>query len=107
MRVVLLLLPLVLAPAVARAQAEFPASCPSELAEVDASFVETQEHLEKGFKGDKAAKCEAVAHHIDVMKHGIDVFMRCMSGHDQGENVGQLGDSIEDFEYIAQNLGCP
>src|SRR5262245_51094336 len=98
----LALLSVILLSGAAHAEEPFvaPASCPKDFEAMEASFVETQERLEKDFKGDKATKCAAIAHHIDVMKTAIDTFNRCLpEGFEQRENVGQLAVSIEDFLY--------
>lgn len=90
------------------AQVGSPA-CQTDLAAVDASFEETLARLGKITQATPVAeKCAAFKHHVEVMQNGIEVFDRCMDdGHDKGENIGQLGASIEDFQYIMQNQGCP
>lgn len=89
--------------------AEFapPPTCDADLAAVDASFVETQARLNKVTSADKVEMCAAIRHHIEVMANGIAVFDRCMpDGHDKGENIAQLGASIDDFLYINRRQGC-
>ena len=96
------------APLPASPPPEQQASCPAALADVDASFVETQTRLDKAGKADQAEKCAAVRHHIEVMANGINVFQRCLpAGHDKGENIAQLGASIGDFLDVSDSLGCP
>lgn len=95
-----------LLPAVALAQQPSPA-CQADLSAVDDSFDETLARLDKAGKGDQAEKCAAVAHHLDVMTRGRDVFLRCLPpGHDRNENVAQLNASIADFREIQANLKC-
>ncbi|MEJ0013529.1 MAG: hypothetical protein WDM94_13090 [Bauldia sp.] len=87
--------------------AEPLATCPADLAAVDASFAETQARLDKVTQADKVELCAAIKHHIEVMANGIAVFDRCMeNGHDKGENIAQLEASIDDFLYINENQGC-
>lgn len=83
-------------------------SCEAELQSLDASFRETQQRVESAWdSNDDDKKCAAVRHHLEVMRHAGDVFDRCMTGHERDENVGQMIDTIEDFEYAAEDLGCP
>jgi hypothetical protein len=92
---------------VARAQ-ELAPGCPADLSGVDASFEETQARLQKAGNADRAEKCAAIRHHVEVMANGINVFQRCMpDGHDKGENIAQLGASIGDFLDINEAQGCP
>lgn len=82
-------------------------ACKADLAKVAASFDETLARLDKAAKGDQAEKCAAYRHHIDVMIHGRDVFLRCLTGFDQREDVLQLKLSIDDFRTIVANQHCP
>jgi hypothetical protein len=87
--------------------AEFAPRCDADLAAVDDSFRETIERLDRAAKGANAEKCAAWRHHVEVMTKGVEVFLRCTpEGHDQRENVGQLGASIEDFNTIIADKKC-
>lgn len=86
---------------------ETPAACKADLAEIALSFDETLARLDKAAKGDKAEKCAAYRHHIDVMIRGREVFLRCLTGFEQQENVLQLDVSIGDFRTIVANQHCP
>ncbi len=81
-------------------------ACGADLAAVDASFEETLARLEAAWKGEQEEKCAAIRHHIEVMTNAGDVFMRCLTGMAQRENVGQMSDSIEDFTYVLADQGC-
>jgi hypothetical protein len=88
------------------ALAEAPATCPADLAGVDDSFKETLARLDAAGKAGDAEKCAAIHHHIDVMSAAREVFVRCLTGHDLGENVGQIDASIDDFRHILQSEKC-
>ncbi len=76
------------------------ADCKSDLAAVDKSFTATLERLDAAAKGTQAEKCAAYRSHVAIMTNGYNVFMRCMSGHEQRENAGQMGVSIADFNEL-------
>ncbi len=76
------------------------ADCRADLAATDKSFEETLKRLESVAKGTQAEKCAAYRSHVEVMTKGRDVFMRCMTGYSQRENVGQMNDSLEDFDTL-------
>lgn len=76
------------------------ADCKADLAAVDTSFTETLKRLESVAKGTQAQKCAAYRSHVKIMINGYNVFMRCMSGHEQRENAGQMSDSIGDFNEL-------
>lgn len=76
------------------------ADCKADLAAVDKSFTETLKRLESVTKGTPAQKCAAYRSHVKIMINGYNVFMRCMSGHEQRENAGQMSDSIGDFNEL-------
>jgi hypothetical protein len=84
-----------------------PATCPADLAKVDDSFAETQTRLDAAGEADDAEKCAAIRHHIDVMSAAREVFMRCLTGHDFGENVGQIDGTIDDFRILLRERKCP
>ncbi len=104
-RSVLMGVVLALAPAPAFA-AEGDAACVTDLAAVDKSFRETIARLEAAGNAPRGEKCAALRHHIDVMTRGREVFQRCLSGLPQRENVGQMNDSIQDFEGIVLLQRC-
>ena len=76
------------------------ADCRNDLAAVDRSFKETLERLDKVKNGTPAAKCPVYRRHVDVMVRARGVLQRCNSGTTQRENVGQMNDSIEDFQEL-------
>ncbi len=85
-----------------------PATCPADLAGLDATFDETLQRLDAAGKStDLGEKCAAISHHIDVMRHAAEVFDVCTTGHSRGENMGQALGTIADFQDIAQQIGCP
>lgn len=100
--VILVVLALLASPASAGPSA----ACKEDLAAVDASFAETLDRLDSAANASPAEKCAAYRHHVEVMKAGREVFLRCLAGHDQSENVGQLEVSIEDFLVVIGNK-CP
>ena len=90
------------------AEGELPATCPADLAALDATFVETQQRLETAWKSeDDAQKCAAIRHHLEVMQHAASIFDVCTTGHGREENMGQAIGTIADFEDIASELQCP
>jgi hypothetical protein len=76
------------------------ADCRADLATTDKSFEATLQRLESVAKGTQAQKCAAYRSHVQVMIKGRDVFMRCMTGYAQRENVGQMNDSLEEFHEL-------
>lgn len=93
-------LPLLIALAALSMTAPARADCKSDLAAVDKSFTETQNRLDSVEKGTQAEKCAAYRSHVAIMTNGYNVFMRCMSGHEQRENSLQMAVSIDDFNEI-------
>jgi hypothetical protein len=106
-----LALVLALAPLGAAAHAgEFvpPASCPADLAAVDATFDGTLARLKGVSEDDPAELCAAVKHHVEVMENAAAVFQRCLpEGHDKRENLGQVIGTDADFRDISANHDCP
>jgi hypothetical protein len=76
------------------------ADCRDDLKAVDKSFEETLERLEKVETGTPAQKCPVYRRHVEVMTKARGVFQRCNTGTTQRENVGQMSDSIEDFQGL-------
>lgn len=76
------------------------AACPEDLAANDVRFTQTLERLESVKNGTKAQKCEAYRAHVKIMEQGREVFQRCNTGTTQRENVGQMNDSIADFQAL-------
>ena len=76
------------------------AGCPEDLAANDVRFEQTLKRLELVKKGTKAQKCAAYRSHVKIMEQGRAVFQRCNTGLTQRENVGQMNDSIEDFQTL-------
>jgi hypothetical protein len=99
-----LVVPLTISPAWAQGD---PA-CPGDLAATDASFEETLQRLDSAFKTkDQTQRCDAIRHHIEVMRAAGDVFDRCTTGHEREENLGQVIGTIADFQDVAAEMGCP
>lgn len=96
------LLLLLIAPAAIALSVTAPAQadCKADLAAVDKSFTETQSRLDSVEKGTQTQKCAAYRSHVTIMTNGYNVFMRCMSGHEQRENSLQMAVSIDDFNEI-------
>ena len=66
-------------------------ACNVELSGVDDSFDETHARLKQADGGDLAMKCSAVARHIDVLRKGVEVYLRCIPpGPDRDETVASL-----------------
>ena len=86
--------------AIALAPAPAGADCRDDLAAVDRSFKDTLARLEKVKNGKPAQKCPVYRRHVEVMARARGVFQRCNSGLTQRENVGQMNDSIEDFQEL-------
>ena len=76
------------------------AGCPEDLAANDVRFTQTLERLEAVKNGTKAQKCAAYRSHVKIMEQGREVFQRCNTGTTQRENVGQMNDSIGDFQAL-------
>jgi hypothetical protein len=76
------------------------AACPEDLAANDARFNQTLERLEAVKNGTQAEKCAVYRSHVKIMEQGRAVFQRCNTGTTQRENVGQMNDSIEDFQAL-------
>jgi hypothetical protein len=76
------------------------AGCPEDLAANDVRFEKTIKNLESAKNATKAKKCAAYRSHVKIMEQGREVFQRCNTGTTQRENVGQMNDSIEDFQEL-------
>ena len=76
------------------------ADCRDDLKAVDVSFEETLERLEKVKNATAAQKCPVYRRHVEVMTKARGVFQRCNTGTTQRENIGQMNDSIEDFQEL-------
>ena len=74
--------------------------CRDDLAAVDRSLEETIERLEQVKNGTPGEKCPVYRRHVEVMTRARAVFQRCNTGLTQRENVGQMNDSIEDFQEL-------
>ncbi len=77
-----------------------PASCGADMAANDARFKATIQRLESVKNGTQAQKCAAYRSHVQIMKQAVPVFRNCTRGLAQRENVGQMNDSIGDFEQL-------
>jgi hypothetical protein len=56
---------------------------------------------EKQFvKGDLAKNCALLRQNLVDLTNARGPMDRCLSGHDHGENVGQIDDSIEDVRPV-------
>lgn len=86
--------------AILRVSTPAGADCRDDLAAVDKSFEATLERLEKVKTGTPAQKCPVYRQHVEVMTKARGVFQRCNTGTTQRENVGQMNDSIEDFQEL-------
>jgi hypothetical protein len=86
--------------AVAPAQAQVPAGCTADLAANDKRFEETLARLESVKNGTQAQRCAAYRSHVQIMQRAIPVFDRCTTGLGRRENIGQMNDSIGDFQEI-------
>jgi hypothetical protein len=91
------MLALILAAAAGPAAAQMSAACRADLAALEPTFEETLARLDSVANADQAAQCAAWHHHVTVMENARDVFMRCLTGFEQRENVGQMVVSIADF----------
>ncbi len=76
------------------------AACPEDLAANDVRFKETIARLESVKNGTQAQKCAAYRSHVQIMQRARVIFARCTSGLGQRENIGQMNDSIADFEEL-------
>ena len=81
------------------AQVPSPA-CQKDLADNDMRFKQTIQQLDSVKNGTQAQKCAAYRLHVQIMKQSIPIFQRCTSGLGRQENIGQMNDSIADFEQL-------
>jgi len=51
-------------------------------------------------KGDFVGLCRLLRRNLEDMVKARDPMARCMTGHDQGENVAQMDASIGDIRYV-------
>ena len=51
-------------------------------------------------KGDFVGLCRLLRRNLDDMVKARGPMARCMTGHDQGENVAQMDASIGDIRYV-------
>ncbi len=75
-------------------------ACRVDLEANDKRFEQTMAKLESVKNGTQAQKCEAYRSHVKIMEQGREVFARCNTGTTQRENVGQMNDSIGDFQEL-------
>ena len=54
-------------------------------------------------KGDFVGLCRLLRRNLQDMTRAREPMARCMTGHDLGENVGQMDASIGDIRYVLAN----
>ena len=50
--------------------------------------------------GDFAGLCRVLRLNLKDMTQAREPMARCMTGHERGENVGQMDDSIQDIRFV-------
>lgn len=64
-------------------------------------YVQAVAAREKKFvHGDLATNCQLLRQNLDDMMRAVGPMERCMTGHDRGENVGQMNASIGDIRQV-------
>jgi 1,4-dihydroxy-2-naphthoyl-CoA synthase len=76
------------------------AACDDDLAANDVRFKQTIQRLDAAKTGAQAEQCAAYRSHVQIMQRGREIFARCTTGLAQRENVGQMNDSIADFQSL-------
>jgi hypothetical protein len=56
--------------------------------------------------GDMARNCQLLRQNLTDMVAAREPMNRCLKGHEHGETVGQMNDSIEDIRAVLANK-CP
>lgn len=51
-------------------------------------------------QGDFAGLCRLLRQNLQDMTRAREPMARCMTGHERGENVGQMDASLEDIRYV-------
>jgi hypothetical protein len=51
-------------------------------------------------RGDFVALCRVLRQNLQDMTQARDPMARCMTGHERGENVGQMDVSIQDIHFV-------
>jgi hypothetical protein len=74
--------------------------CQRDLATAN-KLIDTIAAREKLFvKGDLAKNCMLLQKNLADLTNAREPMDRCLTGHDHGENVGQIDDSIEDVRAV-------
>ena len=81
--------------------------CRRDLGAMELNFAETLHRLDRARLAAQGEKCAAYRHHVVVMQRASDVFARCATGHERGENVGQMIGSIEDVSLLIRERCMP
>jgi hypothetical protein len=76
------------------------AACDDDLAANDLRFKQTIQRLDAVKTGTRTEQCAAYRSHVQIMQRGRETFSRCTTGLAQRENVGQMHDSIADFQDL-------
>ena len=51
-------------------------------------------------QGDDVGLCRVLRQNLQDMTQARDPMARCMTGHERGENVGQMDVSIQDIRFV-------
>jgi hypothetical protein len=78
--------------------------CQRDLAATHAGLEDTLARLKRVSNAPLKDKCAALHWHVGVMRKAGAVFARCTTGHERGENVGQMKGSVADFLDIIRQL---
>lgn len=81
--------------------------CRRDLGAMETNFAETLHRLDRARQAALGEKCAAYRHHVVVMQRASDVFARCATGQERGENIGQMIGSIEDVSLLIRERCMP
>ena len=78
------------------------AACNRDLAEADRLIhgIRLRENSVK--QGDWAGLCRLLRQNHKDMSRARDLMNPCLTGHDQGENIGQIDASLGDIRYVLE-----
>jgi hypothetical protein len=74
--------------------------CRRDLAVADGLIHEIRLRENSVQQGDFVGLCRLLRQNLQDMTRAREPMARCMTGHERGENVGQMDASIEDIRFV-------
>jgi hypothetical protein len=74
--------------------------CQRDLARANALITAIAAREKQFVPGDLAKNCTLLKQNLDDLLKAREPMDRCITGHDHGENLGQMDDSIDDIRAV-------